>query len=277
MRSNPRIHTAQYIVYWRYFALNWAPLCSCLFWWQSFCRNIKGEKVSLLKKNKNKLHLAHLCTFLERVFTYLAAWLHVLLFCPLIIRLDRMEARFLKTRDSGGVSVASDMPGQWSAWFICCHNWKWAQRRDLIVSLQLKHKKNIIKPASLCNFWQKSLLYVASLKRPWWYLLVVKQETQPCAFTSVLLYFYRMCIWRPVLLSGGHMAPRSGRTLRRHALRPVLLRTCKYPQSQGWTNSLNGGATMGSVMWQRRKQEQMDGVCRKKQIIEYVEKICFNV
>lgn len=40
--------------------------------------------------------------------------------------------------------------------------------------------------------------------------------------------FYRMFIWRPVLFSGGHMAPRSGGALRCHALCPVLLRTCKF-------------------------------------------------
>lgn len=44
------------------------------------------------------------------------------------------------------------------------------------------------------------------------------------------IFFDRMFIWGSVLFSGGHMAPGSGRTLRRHALRPVLLRTCEYLQ-----------------------------------------------
>lgn len=41
-------------------------------------------------------------------------------------------------------------------------------------------------------------------------------------------FSYRMLIRRTLLFPGGHMAPRSGGALRRHALRPVLLRTCKF-------------------------------------------------
>lgn len=41
-------------------------------------------------------------------------------------------------------------------------------------------------------------------------------------------FCHRMLIRSPILLSGGHMAPRSWGALRRHALRPVLLWTCKF-------------------------------------------------
>lgn len=37
----------------------------------------------------------------------------------------------------------------------------------------------------------------------------------------------RMFVRRSVLFSGGHMAPRSGGALRRHALRRVPVRACK--------------------------------------------------
>lgn len=42
---------------------------------------------------------------------------------------------------------------------------------------------------------------------------------------------YRMLIRRPILFSGGHMAPRSRGALRCHALCPVLLRNCKFSLS----------------------------------------------
>lgn len=96
------------------------------------------------------------------------------------------------------------------AGFICCQIPKRAERHGVHVTAR--------------NLWHSQKGKTLICKEPQDYditCLIFNRERQPCVFTSIL--FFRMLIRRPVLLSGGHVAPRSRGTLRRHALRPVLL------------------------------------------------------
>lgn len=107
------------------------------------------------------------------------------------------------------------------AGFICCQIPKRAERHGVFVSCAVRSTAYVTQHVISGTVKKRKTLICKEPKDYDITCLIFNRERQPCVFTSVL--FYRMLIRRPVLLSGGHVAPRSGGTLRRHALRPVLL------------------------------------------------------
>lgn len=122
-------------------------------------------KKSLFKRKKKTTFGSQSCTFPGRVF-FLFSWTVASPSRRLAHHLSGQSGSSVPkthTRLKGSFSCLRHAWAASSAGFICCQIWKWAR---VFVSLQLKRKTNIIKPASVCNLWHKSLLYVAWYRQP---------------------------------------------------------------------------------------------------------------